>query len=126
MFRRRFFIRLALVLLVALPLRSMAAIEMLASPVAQHETMVAAAAMADDCGMSVSPDASTDATTPGHATHAAHGTCSVCCCVTVVAAHEFHWPARRDTPSAPPVQAVLTAPAVILDGLERPPRSLLV
>ena len=115
--RRTILVRIALVLLVALPFRANAVIGGCESA---HETTMPAmdvhamdqGVMHDDMAMLVHPDHATD-----------HGTCSVCCCAAVIASESFRWPSRPETRVAPPVVATQTTPLVVLGGLERPPRS---
>ncbi len=131
MSRRRLFAWFALVLATALPLRGYAAAGMQCAQLdgnASVKTMRAHAAhdrmAADAHSTSRHHEANTVHGQSGDATRSAHGACSVCCCAAVIDIEAFQWPTQRELPVAPPPLAGRPVPAVIPDGLERPPRTL--
>jgi hypothetical protein len=111
-YRRVLLVRIALVLLVAVPLRVFAAIGGCESSSPDRPAMHAM----DDSHRSMPQPMD-------HGTGGEHGTCSVCCCAAVIASGDFRWPARPEPRVAQPSLVPVAIPAVIPDRLERPPRT---
>lgn len=124
--RRRIFAWFALALSLALPLRGYASAGMQCSPAEVDSAMTSmhTHAMQGEAAFAGHDAAHHhDPATHADSLHAAHTACSVCCCAAAIGIEEYQWRAQCDALVPPPLLTVPPTPTVILDGLERPPRT---